>query len=299
MAQETAEKKLFVAVGHDGLRILSADGETWTDQQIGAEGETYRYLCFGAGRCLVAGIFGGKNIFAATSDGLTWKPSNTDAGYIRYVCGVYYTHDRFHAVTGEAVTVGNPKFAVQTAADGVTWEKHTDPRRARSMLRRVVSGNDILVGIGDRGRRAVSTDGLIWEDDSSAKASDALIDIAFGAGVFVGVGLHGLRLTSTDGTSWERQTGQEGEHLNAALWTGEQFVAVGLGVTYFSPDGRTWERRTNENPPLNAAYGDGVFVGTHWKGRLLYSRDAISWRQVHRCDRHVEAVGFGTLSGAS
>jgi hypothetical protein len=293
---DAAEKKLFVAVGHDGLRIVSADGQTWTDQQLGKEGETLRYAAFGGGRCLAAGIFGGKNVFYTTADGRAWQPATTDAAYIRYVTGVFYGKDRFHALTGEAVTVGAPHFAVQTSADGLTWEKAPEEARAKSVLRRVAFGNERYVGVGDRGRRAVSTDGIVWKNDDSAKPVDTLIDAAFGAGVFVGVGLHGLRMTSSDGTTWEdRQLGEEGEHINVVLWTGEQFVAVGLGATFFSADGRRWERKRNELAPLTAAYGNGCYVGTRWKGLLVHSADAIVWREQHRCDRHVEAVVFGTL----
>ena len=61
---------------------------------------------------------------------------------------------------------------------------------------------------------------------------DAFIDVTFGNGLFVGVGLHGLRMSSEDGLAWsERLVGEEGEHINSVLWTGERFVAVGQGAT--------------------------------------------------------------------
>jgi len=295
-------KSLFIAAGHDGLRIYSADGRTWQGEQLGKEGETYRCVAFGGGRCVAAGIFGGKNIFAATSDGQTWQPSSSDAGYIRYVQGLAYGNGRFLVPTGEAVTVGAARFAVLSSENGVDWTRSAEEPRSRSVLRRIVQGrvgqSDIFVGVGDRGRRASSADGITWVNDETAKPPDTLIDVAFGAGLFVGVGMHGLRMTSADGKTWgERQVGEEGEHLNSVLWTGERFVAIGLGATYFSDDGRKWERRSNEFPPLAAAFGDGLFVGVRWKGLLLHSSDALVWREAHRASRHVEAVAFGPLSG--
>ena len=67
------------------------------------------------------------------------------------------------------------------------------------------------------------------------KAIDTLVDLTFGGGVFVGVGLHGLRMSTRDGLAWgHRQVGEEGEHLNSVVWTGDRFVAVGAGATYES-----------------------------------------------------------------
>ena len=60
-----------------------------------------------------------------------------------------------------------------------------------------------------------------------------------------------------------------------------------------SADGKTWERRPNTNAPPTTAFGAGVFVGANWKGRLFHSTDAVSWREVHKCDEHIEAVAFG------
>ena len=77
------------------------------------------------------------------------------------------------------------------------------------------------------------------------------------------------------------------------IWTGDRFVAVGQGATYFSPDGLEWTRKENQDPPLIATYGAGVFVGTNWKGRILHSKDAIDWRQVHKAEYHLEALSFG------
>jgi hypothetical protein len=103
-------------------------------------------------------------------------------------------------------------------------------------------------------------------------------------------------MTSPDGVAWgPRIPGEEGEHLNSILWTGDRFVAVGLGATYLSPDGVQWERRPNRNAPLTAAYGAGTFVGAAWKGRLLRSADGIDWEPVFKADVHVEAVDFGSL----
>jgi hypothetical protein len=80
------------------------------------------------------------------------------------------------------------------------------------------------------------------------------------------------------------------------VWAKDKFVAVGVGVTFFSSDGMKWERSANENAPNSVAYGAGVFVGPRWKGRLMQSIDGIKWSEVHKADYHIEAVTFGELA---
>jgi hypothetical protein len=140
----------------------------------------------------------------------------------------------------------------------------------------------------------MSPDGFEWTDVAGAKPIDTLVDIAFGKGVFVGVGLHGLRMHTADGREWsEPERGAEGEHLNTVLFTGDAFVAIGAGATFRSTDGKAWERHANKNAPTAAVYGDGKFVGSLWKGKIVVSTDGIEWREVFKAPEHVEALAFG------
>ena len=289
----------FVAVGHDGLRLASADGRVWADAQLGKEGETFSSVAAGNGRVVAAGRFGGNSLFAASLDGVAWQAAQKDAKYSKYVRGLGFAaggpfgDGTFVAVGGDPGSVGAAKPFSLLSTDGLDWGEYREDDGAKYVLRRLALGNGRLVGVGDRGRRATSADGVAWTNAPDVKAIDTLIDVAFGAGVFVGVGLHGLRMTTSDGLAWtDRQTGPEGEHLNSVVWTGTEFVAVGQGATYRSSDGRAWDRRPNANAPTTACYGDGVFVGSAWKGRLFASKDGVAWEETHRAERHVEAVAF-------
>lgn len=283
---------LFVAVGEHGLRMVSANGADWKHAQTGKDGEIYCSVCHGKGRFVALGTYGGSNIFATTRDGQKWETS-TKTSRTGNVRGVGFGKDLFLAVGGDA---GFGSYALPCAtesADGTTWSDfHSFP--GKSILRRVAFGNDRFVGVGDSGRRAASPDGKDWKDAAEIKAVDTLIDLVFAKGIFVGVGLHGLRMRSEDGLRWtDRQVGEEGEHLNSIVWTGDRFAAVGLGATYFSADGQQWQRQQNKNAPLTAASGAGVFVGAHWKGRILVSKDAVAWEQAFKADDHVEAITYG------
>jgi hypothetical protein len=284
---------LFVAVGHQGQRVASENGADWTNLQLGKEGEIYRAVASGNGIHVAAGNFGGSNLLAATRDGATWETMVKDGQYKNFIRGMAFGNGGFLAIGGDPGAVGSSAPFIVQSADGVKWGDYT-PIPGRHILRRVAWGGGRFVGVGDRGRRAASKDGKDWSDAPATKAADTLVDVVFGAGKFVGVGLHGLRSVTEDGLQWpQRFPGEEGEHINSVLWTGDRFVAVGQGATYFSPDGLEWSRKENKDAPLAAAFGAGVFVGTHWKGRILLSKDAIEWRQVFKCEHHLEAVSFG------
>jgi len=301
----------FVAVGHDGIRLLSADGVTWNIAASGKEGEVYRAVAFANGRCVAVGTFGGKNVMTSTADGKTWAAGSHDGKYRYRLLGVATGQpggaETFVGIGGDPGSVGSSSPFVLLSTDGVKWsDQITIP--GRHIIRRLAWGNGKFVGVGDRGRRATSVDAKDWKDSPGARAAHTLIDVCFGgpAGkmLFVGVGMHGLRMTSEDGMTWSAPLpGEEGEHLNSVLWTGTQFVAVGAGATYLSPDGKAWTRKPNTNAPQVAAYGvpeggKGLFVGTAWRGRILTSADAVEWKDVHRAASPIEAVGFGVLAGS-
>jgi hypothetical protein len=286
---------LFLAVGHDGLRMTSIDGSTWSNVKTGKEGEVYRAVCFGGGRFAAVGSYGGSNIFAGTRDGVNWELKTLDAKYFKYLRGIGYGRGEFFAVGGDPGSVGSSSPLLVRSSDGVNWGDYV-PFSGKNILRRIAFGDGRFVGVGDRGRRATSTDGLTWVDLPDVKAIDTLVDVAFGGGIFVGVGLHGLRMSTRDGLTYShRQVGEEGEHLNSVVWTGDRFVAVAVGATYESTDGEHWIRKPNRDAPLTVAYGSGVFVGAHWKGRILRSTDAVEWHAVYKSEHHVEAIAFGII----
>jgi len=284
---------MFLAVGHNGVRITSKDGQTWNKPILGKEGEVYRAAAYGNGHFAVVGTYGGENIMASTADGAAWDTGKRDAKYAHYFRGITFADGFFLATGGDPGSVGAAKPFVAVSKDGATWEDNFQID-GKFILRRLAFGNGVWVGVGDRGRIAASPDGKTWKDTEGTKPIDTMVDVTFGNGVFVGVGLNGLRRTSKDGAAWSDPIrGNEGEHLNSILFTGRQFVAVGAGATYFSTDARDWKRMPNNNAPTFATFGAGICVGTSWRGRLLRSLDGIDWKDVHKCEQPIEAVAFG------
>jgi hypothetical protein len=291
---------VFIATGENGLRAFSRDGRTWTHRRTDREGVLLQYVAFLDGRCLAAGRYGGDRLAFVTGDGVKWEPVKIEGQpYATRLDAVYVAGGRFHAVLFEDRT----KFGAISSADGKTWQ----PRRSilsdwkalrfDAHLRRFAVGNGRVVAVGDYGARLVQAPGADkFEAVQKAQAKDTLIDIAFGNGVFVGGGLHGLRMRSKDGLEWtDRAVGEEGEHINSMIFDGKRFVGIGQGATYFSPDGVKWTQTPNTNAPTVAAFGDGVYVGSVWPGKLLRSTDAVHWQAVQQLPHHVFALAHGRL----
>lgn len=299
---KTLSGPLFVAVGDEGFRAFSRDGKEWTNRALGQDGQVMTNVIFGGGRCVAAGRYGGSNHFFATVDGAHWEHSEIDAKYSKFDRGIVYFRDRFYVPCGDGGNDANPFFV--PSADGVHWDaplpipKEKDARD-NPLLRRCAVGKDLLVAVGDFGRKSVTRDVITWKNTTNVKPVDTLIDITFGNGVFVGGGMHGLRMRSEDGLTWtDRVIGEEGEHINTILFDGKQFVGVGQGGTYFSPDGKAWTRAPNIDAPTTAAFGNGIYVGALWQGKLMRSTDAITWTNVESVPQNIESLAYGELGKA-
>src|SRR5712672_2013923 len=146
---------MFVAVGQDGLRMVSEDGSDWKNPQVGKEGETYRCAAFGNERYVAAGSFGGDNIFATTTDGVRWDTVKTEAKYVQYVRGLAFDGRQFVAIGGDPGSVGASKPFLATSEDGLKWSALRE-LGGKHIVRRLAFGKGLAVGVGDRGRRVVS-----------------------------------------------------------------------------------------------------------------------------------------------
>lgn len=291
---------VFVATGEDGLRAFSRDGITWTHQQTDREGTLLSQVCFASGRCMAGGKFGGDRLIFSTLDGVKWESAKLPGQpYVTRLEVLFIERDQFAAVVNSDGEIPG----LLRSKDGKVWDARTpildDAKvlRRDAHLRRVAFGNGLAVIAGDYGARLARKDGSSKFDAvMQAAAKDTLIDLAFGNGCFVGGGLHGLRMRSTDGLDWtDRTVGEEGEHINAMIFDGRQFVGIGQGATYASTDGKTWQRTPNENSPTVAAFGDGIYVGSLWPGKLLRSTDGVHWKPVLDLPQHILGLGYGKL----
>src|SRR3954464_5204261 len=137
---------LFVAVGHQGQRLVSENGTDWKNLQTGKEGEFYRAVCFGNGRYVAVGTYGGQNMFAVSTDGAKWETSQRDGKYKDYVRGLGFGNGAFLAIGGDPGSVGSSSPFVTTSTDGLKWSDFT-PIKGKNILRRIAYGNGVFAGV--------------------------------------------------------------------------------------------------------------------------------------------------------
>lgn len=278
-----------IHASEDGLKWNLVHQETPKDPK---ERMAYGFFGFAKGNGTLVAVGGGDNISkggnvrvlaskdGAAWDGPIWRFDN--AGALNCVA---FGKDRFTSHGGEG-----PWAFFTNSTDGKEW---SDPNKNRiekwrgwtKMVQKVVFGNDVFVGIGATRRVVTSPDATAWKDHpDEAQARPPFISLAFGNGVFVAGGMHGLRAVSKDGESWEHVVqGEVGEHLNEIVWTGKEFVALGIEVTYKSADGIKWEKATSNVRASRGCFGAGVFLCTNLRGTETYrSTDALRWETIPR-----------------
>jgi len=303
----------FVAGGELGIRVGSVDGREWiiADTKAKAAKNKKSWAGHGAfwgtavgdGQAVVIGPFGNSgSILSSTENGLDWTEVDLleDKDEDCRLLDIAHGNGRYVAVGG--TTPNYIQGMWRWSDDGKTWSPPQIAHRRKidgaGGFLRVAFGNDRFVAIGKTGKMGVSKDGESWEFRNTKKQKvdpliDTFIEIVHGNGLFIGTGLHGMRRYSEDGVKWsEPVIGKEGEHLNAMIWTGEQFVGVAPGATYFSNDGKEWNRVPNENAPLFIAYGNGLYAGVRYRGEILTSRDAISWEHVADVEKDLRTIDF-------
>lgn len=165
------------------------------------------------------------------------------------------------------VAVGNKGTAV-SSLDGYTWSAGTVPANlATQAIQDVAFGNGMYVAVTFFGNSIYSLDGYSWSTPSYMAMPRYANGITFGNGMFVAVGSAGIAdpyagiMTSVDGYTWTRQTSPTTNGLSDVIWTGTQFVAVGMNETILtSANGTTWTSQTTPatTDTLNAIASNGT-----------------------------------------
>jgi hypothetical protein len=293
----------------DGSALLwsSIDGITWGIQPWGipANGDpgapSVETITHAGSRYFAFGGHWGIELRSST-DGVDWVAAEyIDAGTFEETVpldSIPGTYGRIRQIAygnGMYVSVGdvrdhegefysNPRAAVWTSVDGLTWTRLPDndevfAGRWHQEMWDVAFGDSGFVAVGssdgDQGDSSAgaiwhSPDGFTWtrvahDDDLFGEQTPdkwwGLWSVAYGDGVYVAIGSGPRVLTSEDGLTWSLMPG-DGLSADPGL------VDVAFGDGSFVLVGNDW------TPPEQD--GDGwVFVPAIW-----YSTDAITWTRV-------------------
>jgi hypothetical protein len=208
-------------------------------------------------------------------------------------------------------------FSAYGSPTGTMWtELGPGPDMELTQVRWTGSG---FIALGYYGTLATSQDGLSWTQRVSfypGIPETVLSDVAWNGSTYVAVGFYAtessgangfpLIMVSSDLANWSQVDPPAGggtlEQLNAIVWTGTRFVAVGRnilsgggtsGVTFVSSDGRSWTRLLGPGG-MSVAWSGSELVevggvspgawrsvdGTTWQGSTLpqdYALHAVVW----------------------
>jgi hypothetical protein len=263
----------FVALG--GIIATSIDGVVWTHVASPAL-DILDVVAFSGDAIVAADDVG--SILASTLDGLNWTPESSN--FIdESLTSIVWNGSVFGAVGEFGSFI--------SSSNGLDWDVNAFalPISAQSLA----WGNGMYVAVGDGGI-ARSTDGFGWDASTEPELSGITFrGVAWGDNQFVAVGaitvgtpplasFLGVIYTSADGTHWTSQTSNAliGDSVQAVVWAGEKFVAVGASAghdsfgdlvfgpppVFLSPDGISWTRIS----PLQTVIGGTVLKSVAWSG---------------------------------
>jgi hypothetical protein len=247
----------YVAVGHDGAIVTSADAMVWTRRNSGTT-DWIVAVTYANGMFVAVGDNGR---ILTSRDGVAWTqltPVTTSR-----LNGIVHANNLF-VVVGE-------NGAIVTSADGVRWTAR-DSGGITDWLHGIVYSGGAYVAVGQNARLARSPDGITWSvfrlqglsfnfenivvaqglivavtsggpsgNGEIWTASDFfgswlrrrvnqagfLEGIAYGPAGFVATGQAGSILTSTDGINWTDQTSGTSRSFTGAFYAGNRYLALG------------------------------------------------------------------------
>jgi hypothetical protein len=307
---------LFVAVGYDGIRLVSEDGVNWSSTAMGGTPGTgqnlddqynFRRVAFGADRFVTVG--GGclppytscpARIEVMKSD-RTWKTivGPTDMNTYNWLGGVASNGKNLWVAVGGLGPV-------ITSSDGDTWTflmaNAGMTKGLRDVAYGVISGQGFFVAVGDGGARAYSTDGMAWTvTDDGSSASNGFTSVAFGKGSFVAVGSGGRVSVSSDGKSWADTSGTFADAIYGIAFGAGDFCVIDDGTVYSSTDGSSWPWTGGAatNGPQNivhySPFMTGLFLGLSWTNGIRTSPDGHTWTTATvttNTDSALESIAF-------
>jgi hypothetical protein len=198
------------------------------------------------------------------------------------------------------VAHGDPGFVAlgwrsMTSPDGQAWNDHG--ANIGQWIGAVTFATGQFVAVGGYGLRAVSNDGVTWQNHSidtvATHPGDGLVFGDVLGGRFVSANDQGKRSVSSDGTTWAYAAGADATATTHLAFGNGLFLGVGGTDVVTSPDGQTWASAA----PLPQAASAIVFGGDHFTviapGHVFTSKDGGSWDDHPVDGLDADAIAYG------
>jgi len=216
----------FVAVGETAGIFTSSDGEVWT-QRVEAMNSNYKAVIKADNKIVVVG-----NRIATSTDGMDWT--------IRY-----RGNNATAAAYGKSlIAVTCRDGNILTSKNGVDW----DVRKTGTSipLNTIIWNGAKFVAFGSRRSNggsdidgdsvAISDDGINWVAHKSNLHNDIWYTIFWSGNQFVLISANGDMSASSDGIVWHSFGFCPSTYVTSAVWNGKMLVAVGGGILTCQPE---------------------------------------------------------------
>lgn len=166
------------------------------------------------------------------------------------------------------------KGSIMTSPNGIDWTKRDSPTK-ENLLGVFWDGRQYLAG-GDGGTILSSPDGIQWTICNSG-GNVSIYCFSYSGARYIAVGNDGI-FTSGDAITWTALTNAPNIPFTACTWTGNEFLACGLGLDryptiYTSVDGDDWTLR---NDTITASLRAAITVN----GTVYVSGDSVIAKSV-------------------
>ncbi len=285
----------IVAVGEYGVALRSTNGGVnWTRHRIGTGSSLNLYkVIYQNGEFIAVG----ENIVAKSTDGIAWSVHEPydSSGYAYF--DIAWTGSRY-VMVGATRGAAN-EILVATSPDAILWT-FAKPLMLGGVLNSLSWNGSVMVAVGSRssvvGSTLVSssiilrsTDGISWQDRSSALTNQALADVVWAGNPasptandrFIAFDGTKTCYTSPDGITWTAQTNKLLTNAATGVWNGTQVVAVGAAISRSSNStGTTWTQSPSgtskflQDIAYDAAMG---YIAITEDGEMLSSSNATTW----------------------
>lgn len=143
---------------------------------------------------------------------------------------------------------------------------------------------------------AVSTDGKNWSTQSSNLTTNTTWQsVAYGNGVFVTVSSTGESAYSADGINWTVRSTGSYSALNAIVYTGTRFVAVGFRAICTSDDGITWSYKSQPvtDTWISLVYGEGTLIASGQFYEIRSTDGGLNWSTIAIPHSNYSGIAYG------
>lgn len=143
---------------------------------------------------------------------------------------------------------------------------------------------------------ATSSDGKIWtKQESDLPTNTTWKSVAYGNGRFVAVSTTGDAAYSIDGVEWTSKSTGALSALNAIVYTGTRFVAVGFKTICTSDDGVAWSFKSQpvSDTWTSMAYGEGIVVVSGETYEIISSDGGLNWSLTTIQHNNYSGIAYG------